>query len=205
MAALLTKRSLIVAAGALATTRVRAQTTPPGRPRVILTTSLGLITLELAADKAPISSANFLRYADHKRLDGTNVYRASKGGVDPPTGLIQGGPANDPARVYHPIAHESTALTGLHHLDGTISLARLEPGSATCDFFICVGPQPYLDADPSAPGDNLGFAAFGQVVDGMDVVRKILLSPTSPTKGEGAMKGQMLEPPIPIVSARRAI
>jgi peptidyl-prolyl cis-trans isomerase A (cyclophilin A) len=160
--------------------------------------------VELAADKAPISSANFLRYTDHRRLDGTTFYRASKGGMDPPSGLIQGGPANDPVRLYHPIAHESTTLTGLHHLDGTISLARLEPGSATCDFFICVGAQPYLDADPSAPGDNLGFAAFGQVVEGMAVVRQILLAPTSPTKGDGAMKGQMLEPPIPIITARRA-
>jgi peptidyl-prolyl cis-trans isomerase A (cyclophilin A) len=207
MAAPLTKRTLIAASGALAASRAFGQAAPappPARPRVILTTSLGLITLELAADKAPISTANFLRYADHKRLDGTHFYRASKGGMDPPSGLIQGGPANDPARVYHAIAHESTTLTGLHHLDGTISLARLEPGSATCDFFICVGAQPYLDADPSAPGDNLGFAAFGQVVDGMDVVRRILLSPTSPTKGEGAMRGQMLEPPIPIISARGA-
>jgi len=201
----LTKRTLIAAASALISSRALGQTAPPpSRPRVILTTSLGLITLELAADKAPISSANFLRYADHKRLDGTSFYRASKGGMDPPSGLIQGGPANDPARLYRPIAHESTTVTGLRHLDGTISLARLEPGTATCDFFICVGAQPYLDADPSAPGDNLGFAAFGQVVDGMDVVRKILLAPTSPTKGEGAMKGQMLEPPIPIITARRA-
>lgn len=200
----LTKRTLIAAAGALVSVRAIAQGAPSTRPRVNLITADGVITLELAADRAPISSANFLRYVDRKRLDGTSFYRAMKSNPDPLAGLIQGGAKNDPARLLAPIAHESTTLTGLKHLDGTISLARNEPGSATCDFFICVGPQPYLDADPSAPGDNLGFAAFGQVVDGMDVVRKILVAPTSPTEGEGVMKGQMLDPAIAIVTARRA-
>ena len=200
----LTKRTLIAAAGALVSVRAIAQGAPSTRPRVNLITADGVITLELAADRAPISSANFLRYVDRKRLDGTSFYRAMKSNPDPLAGLIQGGAKNDPARLFAPIAHESTTLTGLKHLDGTISLARNEPGSATCDFFICVGPQPYLDADPSAPGDNLGFAAFGQVVDGMDVVRKILVAPTSPTEGEGVMKGQMLDPAIAIVTARRA-
>jgi peptidyl-prolyl cis-trans isomerase A (cyclophilin A) len=199
-----TRRTLIGLAGALVSARALAQVPPPSeRPRVTLVTGDGTIVLELAADKAPITSANFLRYVDHRRLDGTSFYRAMKSDPDPLAGLIQGGLQNDPRRLYPPIAHESTTLTGLHHLDGTISLARDAPGTATCDFFICVGPQPYLDADPTAPGDNLGFAAFGQVVDGMDVVRKILLSPTSPTAGEGAMKGQMLDPAIPIVEARR--
>jgi peptidyl-prolyl cis-trans isomerase A (cyclophilin A) len=83
-------------------------------------------------------------------------------------------------------------------------MARYEPGSATSDFFICVGDQLYLDADPTLPGDDLGFAAFGHVVEGMDVVRDILLAPCSPTAGEGSMHGQMLDPPVAISRARRA-
>lgn len=204
MSARLTKRALIAAAGALAGGRVLAQEAAPVRPRVILTTAVGAITLELASDKAPISCANFLRYADHKRLDGAHFYRAMKTNPDPLEGLIQGGAGMDGSRLYPPIAHESTTQTGLKHVDGTISLARLAPGTATCEFFICIGAQPYLDADPTQPGDNLGFAAFGRVADGMDVARKILVSPTSPTLGEGAMKGQMLDPPLAILTARRA-
>jgi peptidyl-prolyl cis-trans isomerase A (cyclophilin A) len=121
----------------------------------------------------------------------------------PPAGLIQGGLQNDPAKVLPPIAHESTTTTGLRHTDGVISMARYDPGKAASEFFICVGDEPSLDADPTQTGDNQGFAAFGKVAEGMDVVRRILLSPTSPTKGEGAMKGQMLDPVIPILSARR--
>ncbi|MEI9928079.1 MAG: peptidylprolyl isomerase [Sphingomonas sp.] len=80
-----------------------------------------------------------------------------------------------------PIRHEPTTLTGLKHLDGTISTARLAPGSARGDFTISVGDQPSFDADPSKPGDNLGYAAFGHVVEGMDVVMKIFDAPVSPT------------------------
>jgi peptidyl-prolyl cis-trans isomerase A (cyclophilin A) len=103
-----------------------------------------------------------------------------------------------------PIAHESTLKTGLSHKDGTISLGRRAPGTANSEFFICVGDQTYLDADPTAKGDNLGFAAFGHVVDGMDHVHTILGLPTSPTAGVGVMRGQMLSPTVPILTARRA-
>ena len=82
-------------------------------------------------------------------------------------------------------------------------MARYTPGSAQADFFIAVGAHPGYDANPAAPGDNLGFAVFGRVVEGMDVVRRILEAPTSPTQGEGVMRGQMLEPQIRIISARR--
>jgi peptidyl-prolyl cis-trans isomerase A (cyclophilin A) len=197
-----TKRTLLAGLGVFGASRVLAQT-PPARPRVILTTGDGPITLELANDKAPLTCANFLRYVDAKRLDKTRFYRAMKIAADPLNGLIQGGVGGMTVELFPPVAHESTTQTGLRHVDGTISLARNAPGTATCDFFICVGPVPSLDADPTQPGDNLGFAAFGQVTDGMDVVRKILLSPTSPTEGEGVMKGQMLDPTIPIVTARR--
>jgi peptidyl-prolyl cis-trans isomerase A (cyclophilin A) len=82
-------------------------------------------------------------------------------------------------------------------------MARYAPGSATAEFFICIGANSQLDADPSAPGDNLGFAAFGRVTQGMDVVRAIWTAPTSPTNGEGVMRGQMLAPPIGILRAAR--
>lgn len=192
------KRAFLLALGAAGL--VRADTSAV---RVTLMTGLGAITLDLAADKAPLTVANFLRYVDAKRFDNTAFYRAVHAGLGSSTGLVQGGLRNDPARVYPPIAHESTTTTGLHHVDGTISMARYAPGSAASEFFICVGDQPYLDADPGQPGDNLGFAAFGRVAEGMDVARAILAAPTSPTEGEGVMKGQMLSPVVPIVSARR--
>ena len=84
---------------------------------------------------------------------------------------------NDPGKLLPPIAHESTLMTGFRHVDGTISMARDAVDTATADFFICIGPAPYLDADPNRPGDNAGYAAFGQVVEGMDVVRGILALP----------------------------
>jgi peptidyl-prolyl cis-trans isomerase A (cyclophilin A) len=193
------RRAFIAALGAVSV--VRADTPSV---RVALTTALGVITLDLAADKAPITAANFLRYVDAKRFDGAAFYRAVHAGSGAATGLVQGGLRNDPTKTFPPIAHESTTTTGLHHVDGTISMARYDPGSAQAEFFICVGDQLYLDADPTQPGDNLGFAAFGRVSAGMDVTRAILAAPTSPTEGEGVMKGQMLSPAVPILTARRA-
>ncbi len=193
------KRSFLLALGAAGV--VRADVPPV---RVALTTGLGVITLDLAADKAPITVANFLHYVDAKRFDGAAFYRAVHAGSGTATGLVQGGLRNDPTKTFPPIAHESTTTTGLHHVDGAISMARYDPGSAQAEFFICVGNQLYLDADPTQPGDNLGFAAFGRVSSGMDVARAILAAPTSPTEGEGVMKGQMLSPVVAIVSARRA-
>jgi peptidyl-prolyl cis-trans isomerase A (cyclophilin A) len=169
--------------------------------RVTLQTSEGAIVLELEKERAPITTANFLRYVDQKRLDGTSFYRAAK--VAEGYGLVQGGTRNDPKRTLPPIAHEPTNRTGLTNNDGAISMARNAPGSAAGDFFLIVGDMSSLDADPRQPGDNAGFAAFGHVVEGMDVVRKILDAPTSPTEGEGVMKGQMLAPQIRILTARR--
>jgi peptidyl-prolyl cis-trans isomerase A (cyclophilin A) len=171
--------------------------------RVSLQTCEGAIVLELEKERAPITTANFLRYVDQKRLDGTSFYRAAK--VAEGYGLIQGGTRNDPKRTLPPIAHEPTNRTGLTNNDGAISMARNAPGSAAGDFFLIVGDMSSLDADPSQPGDNAGFAAFGHVVEGMDVVRKILDAPTSPTEGEGVMKGQMLAPQIRILTARRTL
>jgi peptidyl-prolyl cis-trans isomerase A (cyclophilin A) len=198
---MLSRRVVIAAGGAFAAWPALGQT---ALPRATLTTVLGAIELELATDKAPITANNFLAYVDRKRLDGSTFYRAMKLAADPLNGLIQGGLQGDAAKVFPPIAHEPTTKTGLLHKDGVISLARFAPGTATCDFFICVGDQPSLDADPSQSGDNQGFAAFGHVVSGMEVVNKILTSPTSPTAGEGVMKGQMLDPQIAILTARRS-
>lgn len=198
----LNRRDALAAAGALAAWPAWAQPTA-GTVRVNLQTGAGLIALELYADKAPITAANFLRYVDARLYDGATIYRALKTPGAPTTGLIQGGARADPAHPIAPIAHETTTQTGLSHKDGTLSLARRAPGTATSDFFICVGDAPYLDADPKAPGDNLGFAAFGHVTAGMGVARAILALPTSPTAGAPDMAGQMLDPPVPIVNARR--
>jgi peptidyl-prolyl cis-trans isomerase A (cyclophilin A) len=176
----------------------------PATVRVALQTSVGPIVLELEKERAPATTANFLRYVDQKRLDGATFYRAMKLTPAGDFGLIQGGAKGDPKRILPPVVHEPTTKTGLSHVDGAISMARGAPGSANGDFFITIGELKSLDADPTKPGDNLGFAVFGRVVEGMDVVRRILSAPTSPTAGEGAMKGQMILAPIRIVSARRA-
>jgi len=194
--------ALLATAPALAQTPAAAP--PPAIVKVTLTTSEGAIVLELQKEKAPITTANFLRYVDQKRYDGATFYRASKTPNAPELGLIQGGVQNDPARVLKPIAHEPTTRTGLSHTDGAISMGRFDPGSATSDFFIVLGDMTYMDANPALPGDNLGFAVFGKVVEGMDTVRKILAAPTSPTAGEGVMKGEILAKPVKIVTARRA-
>jgi len=173
-------------------------------PRVALDTSEGRIVLEIEAVKAPITAANFLRYVDTRRYDGATIYRASKppGATANDYGLIQGGLQADPKKVFAPIPHESTLKTGLKNVDGTIAMGRFAPGTAKADWFIMAGDQPYLDADPNDPA-NVGFAAFGRVVEGMEVVHRILGLPVDPDKGEGAMKGEILVSPVIIRTARR--
>jgi peptidyl-prolyl cis-trans isomerase A (cyclophilin A) len=201
------RRTLLGAAGLLMAAPLDAVQAAGRKPRVIIQTSLGPIVVELEDQKAPITSANFLRYVDAHKYDGGTFYRASRTKGVKGAGSIQGGPP-DRARRFAPIAHESTRKTGLRHKAGTISMARNAPGTATCDFFICASPMPYLDAHPGAPkdgGDNEGFAAFGGVVQGLDIVRKILAQPANGFAPYPAMKGQMLEPRIPIVSMKRAV
>ena len=124
---------------------------------------------------------------------------------DQPNGLIQGGTQGDPKRVLKPIAHERTSDTGVLHLRGALSMARYEPGTATGDFSIMLQDQPGMDADPANADPALrdGYAAFGYVVSGMEVVEAIHAAPTDPAKGEGWMKGQMLADPVKIVRVRR--
>jgi len=174
------------------------------KPRVVIQTDHGAIVIELENAKAPVTSANFLRYVDAHKYDGGTFYRASRTKGVKGAGSIQGGPP-DRVRRFAPIAHESTRTTGIKHRAGTISMARNAPGSATCDFFICASPMPYLDAHPGAPGDNQGFAAFGQVVQGLDIVKKILALPANGPAPYPAMKGQMLEPKVAITSMKRAV
>lgn len=174
---------------------------------VVLTTELGEIVVALETERAPVTSANFLRYVDAKRFDGTVFYRAMRlDWGEQPNGLVQGGVQNDPARLYPPIAHEPTSETGVKHVAGALSMARYEPGTATADFSILLSAQPALDADPAGEDAEAraGYAAFGHVVSGMEVVRAIFDAPVDPAKGEGWMKGQMLAKPVKIVSARRA-
>ena len=173
---------------------------------VVIATELGNIVVALETERAPVSSANFLRYADEKRFDGTVFYRAmTLDWGEQPNGLIQGGTQWDPKRILPPIAHEPTNETGVKHVAGAISMARLDPGTATGDFSILVSEQPGLDADPAAEDPELraGYAAFGHVIEGMDVVRAIFAAPTDPDKGEGWMKGQMIAEPVKILTVRR--
>jgi peptidyl-prolyl cis-trans isomerase A (cyclophilin A) len=109
----------------------------------------------------------------------------------------------DTKRVLKPIAHEPTTKTGLSHVSGAISMARLAPGTATAEFFMVLGDLKAMDANPQASGDNLGYAVFGRIIEGMEVLRAIIEQPRSPTAGEGVMKGQMLAKEVKILTVRR--
>ena len=173
---------------------------------VLIETSMGDITVSLETERAPITAGNFLRYVDEDRFDGTKFYRAMHLDYgEPPHGLLQGGTQMHPDRVLDPIAHEPTSATGLSHTDGALSMARYDPGSATGDFSIMIKDQTGLDANPASPDPSLqaGFAVFGHVVDGMDVVHAIHAAPIDPDKGEGWMKGQLLADPVEIIDMRR--
>jgi peptidyl-prolyl cis-trans isomerase A (cyclophilin A) len=174
------------------------------KPRVVLTTHHGVITVELENRRAPLTSANFLRYIAARKYDGGVFYRAARSPNARTEGTIVATPAKT-AQPYPGIPHETTTKTGLRHKAGTISLGRFAPGTGKGDFFICTADLPYLDAQPGAKGDNLGFAAFGQVVSGMSVVRKILASPTSQDAPFKEQRGEWLKPPIAIRSARRTV
>ncbi|MGN6818266.1 MAG: peptidylprolyl isomerase [Sphingomonas sp.] len=167
--------------------------------RVRLTTSAGIITLAIDVRHAPKTGANFLAYVDDGRLDGTRFYRAARRKGASKLGFVQGGIDTDARRGLEPVPLEPTSKTGLHHVDGAISMARYDnPNSGTANFSLMVGASPNMDARPGSPG----YAVFGRVVGGMDVVKKILAMPTYPG-GEGAMKGQMLMKPVTIIRAQR--
>ncbi|MFW2350391.1 peptidylprolyl isomerase [Qipengyuania sp.] len=208
----MTRAFALLAPLALLASPLLAQDEAPAAPEefatqlVVIETTKGDITVAIETERAPITAANFLRYVDEDRFDGTHFYRAMHlDWGEPPNGLLQGGTQMDPERVLPPIAHEPTTETGLSHTDGALSMARYDPGSATGDFSIMIKDQTGLDATPgsSDPSLQAGFAVFGHVVAGMDVVHAIHAMPPDPDKGEGWMKGQLLAEPVEILDMRR--
>ncbi|HEX8486893.1 peptidylprolyl isomerase [Sphingomonas sp.] len=170
----------------------------PAIVRVRLQTSAGPIVIALDARRAPRTVENFLAYVDDERFDGTTFYRAARSKRAPRQGFIQAGIRTDARRILPPFPLETTAMTGIRHTDGAISMARgSEPGSAGGNFVLLAGPAPQMDARAG----YLGYAAFGHVVSGMAVVRRILALPTG--GGMDAFKGQMILKPVRLITARR--
>jgi len=169
--------------------------------QIVLETELGPIQLELYPDKAPTTVSNFLRYVDENRYEDLHFYRVVHMGNQPNNEVkievIQGGLGFDKHPMeLPPILHQTTDKTGIKHLDGTISMARLEPGTASSEIFICINDQPELDFGGTRNPDGQGFAAFGKVNSGMDVVRKIqMLKETE----------QMLDKTVRILSIKRLV
>jgi peptidyl-prolyl cis-trans isomerase A (cyclophilin A) len=186
-------RIALLAAALSAPALTQAPAPAAGLVPVAIETSLGRIVVALDTAHAPLTSANFLAYVDAGKFDGETFYRAMPYGDG---GLVQGGITSDASKLNPPVAYEGSDTTGIRNAAGSIAMAALAPGKAQADFFIETTDIPAFD------GPN-GFAAFGRVVEGMDVVKAILAAPVSPTKGEGPMKGQMLEPPVKILKAER--
>ena len=171
-------------------------------PNVRIMTTEGNIDVEVFIKKAPVTATNFLRYVDNGRYNThATFYRVVRMDNQPLNAVkievIQGGFENDSiadARGYAAIIHETTAQTGIAHTSGVISMARNKPGSASSEFFICINNQPELDFGGKRNPDGQGFAAFGKVIKGMDVVKKIQ---------QMKDKQQMLLAPVKIISVKR--
>ncbi len=196
---MLTRRGLIAGGAALlAGGRSRAAAREPAVVRVRIVTPVGVIIVALDTRRAPGTTANFLKYVDDERFDGTRFYRAARSKKLPGTGFIQGGIQTDARRILPPFPFEPTTKTGLRHVDGAISMARgTDPRSAGGNWVICVGAAPQLDGREG----YMGYAAFGRVIAGMAVAKRILAVPTG--GGFDAMKGQMILKPIPILRVER--
>jgi len=177
----------------------------PSDPIVVLRTDFGEIRVLLHAESAPLTVANFLRYVDEDLWGGATVYRTvtlANDRGEPAIEVIQGGLNVETAPVPA-ISHESTRDTGLKHLDGTISMARGDVGTASSEFFICIGDQPGLDYGAERNPDGQGFAVFGQVISGMNVVRKIHRSPAEGNSDSEYTQGQIITKPVKIYSIHR--
>ncbi len=168
---------------------------------VMIETEIGTFTVALDADRAPITVANFLAYVDAGEMAKMRAYRVvTKDNQPPGVGevieVVQWGlgPERFGNPTFAPIAHEPTSQTGIRHEHMTISMARLEPGTASAEFFICVGPQPSLDEGGHRNPDGAGFAAFGRVVEGEDVIMAIF------ARGEA---DQMVSRPVAFSGATR--
>jgi peptidyl-prolyl cis-trans isomerase A (cyclophilin A) len=203
MASLVAATGVAHAAGAL----VGAQGPSGSTVRVRVQTELGDIVLELDPKRAPGTTANFLRYVDAGHYDGGTFHRTVKMDNQPESPVkievIQAGVNADKAKSGFPaIPLERTSVTGLKHVDGAVSMARGGPDSATSGWFICINDQPSLDFGGARNPDGQGFAAFGRVVSGMDVVRRIQQAPSSPDRKTNT-EAQRLTPPIKIARTFR--
>lgn len=192
--------SAVVSATALVSTQAKTV-------RVRVQTELGDIVLEVDPIKAPITTANFLKYVDAGHYDGGIFHRTVKMDNQPESTVkievIQAGVNPERAKEGFPaIALERTSVTGILHKDGVVSMARGAPDSATSGWFICINDQPSLDFGGNRNPDGQGFGAFGRVVTGMDVVRKIQAAPSSTNRTTNT-EAQRLTPPIKIVKAAR--
>lgn len=176
-------------------------------PKVVISTELGDIVVEVMLDKAPVSGGDFLTYVEKGLYEGEGFYRVVRSADNdnglPKIDVIQGGILAE-GMGLEPVAHETTETTGIQHTDGTVSLARGAVGTGSAAYiFITVGDQPSLDFGGTRNPDKQGFAAFGRVVDGMDVVRRIHgLDPELFESGEGYMAGQLLIEPVRITGSR---
>ncbi|HVK81826.1 MAG TPA: peptidylprolyl isomerase [Verrucomicrobiae bacterium] len=180
---------------------------PASPVRVRFETPFGVMDAEIDVLRAPITAGNFLSYIDDGAFDGIPFYRAIRRDNDVRNEgirIVQAGlAAIDHPRRFAPIAHESTDVTGLRHVAGTLSMGRYDPGTASSEFFIVLEDAPQLDARGHVSGDNLGYAAFGKIVRGLDVARKINEGATGDTPGVEFMRAQALLTPIN-VRVRRA-
>jgi len=181
---------------------------PATAPRAIIETSAGSITVELAEDAAPVTVANFIAHAEAGHYDGGSFYRSvrddnEREGVAP-MNLVQGGYGFDGLPGVEGIEHEPTTATGLTHGRGAISMGRFEVGTAATEFFIMVNDYPGLDAGPGTRNpDEAGYAVFGQVIEGMDVVEDIWMRETSLEPApEDFQYPQFMVEPVTIVSVR---
>ena len=145
--------------------------------RVEMKTELGSLLIELYPDKAPVTCANFIKHIQTSQFEGAHFYRVVRMDNQPNNDIkievIQGGLGFSAESPYSPITHETTRETGILHTNGVISMARIEPGTASSEFFICVGDQPELDFGGKRNPDGQGFSAFGKVIEGMDIAKRI--------------------------------
>ena len=168
-------------------------------PKVIIQTTLGDMTAEIYIEQASVTAGNFLSLVESGTFNtGATFYRVVRSDNQPNNAVkievIQGGLRDSREGSLTPIRHETTQETGLRHIDGTLSMARSAPGTADAEFFICIGDQPELDFGGKRNPDGVGFAAFGRIIKGMDIVRKIQQQQDT---------NQYLIEPVQILSIRR--
>jgi peptidyl-prolyl cis-trans isomerase A (cyclophilin A) len=190
----------VILLGALVPGPIMGEQDRKARPRVVVQTELGNIEIEIFAAQAPITAANFLKYVDAGRYAGGMFHRTvrpdNQGDNQVKIEMIQAGVNPEKAKEdFPPIPLERTSKTGLLHKNGTVSMARGAPDTATSGFFICINDQPALDFGGKRNPDGQGYAAFGQVVLGMDAVLRIQMAPND--------GGQSLTPPVKIIAIKR--